>query len=217
MKRSGGIAFVVTMLLSALVAGAQADDRLNEALDAPVNLQFENAYVRNVCRSLGDEHGIKILLDDGVIAPIGRTVAKPYVTDGRVQYINLKEVTVREALNAILTPLGLTYVVKERYVWVTTPERMNIKPYSDLETQVFEVPAGKASEISNDSMGESNLVLLLRKVVPMVVEPDTGELLSYMRYNLLTKQLVVHNTPENLDTVQRLFELISDDSQPKQQ
>ena len=45
--------------------------------------------------------------------------------------------------------------------------------------------------------GESTAIQMLRSLVPPVIEPVTQRLLSYMRYNLLTNQLVVHTTPTN--------------------
>jgi len=219
MKRSNWLAFITTILMIVLVAyaPAQADDRLEKALDTTLTLEIENTTLRDVCLFLGEKYGVNILIDDGVVAPAGRKVSKPYVTDGLVQYVNMKDVTAREALHAILHPLGLTYTVKERYVWITTEERINTKPYSDIEVQIFEVPAGKATETNDGAFGEPNVITLLRKVVPAVLDPDTGELLSYMRYNLLTNQLAVKNTSDNLDTIQQLLELITDASQPKQQ
>lgn len=219
MKRSGWIAVVAGSLLCLLThdAPAQVNDRLEEALDATMNLQFENTHVRVVCRFLGEEYGITILIDENVLTPPGHKISKPYVTNGYIQNIDLTNVTMREAFDTILTPLGLAYTAKERYVWVTTPERINTKPYSDMETQIFEVPGSKTTETTTSAFGEPNLIVLLRKVVPMVIDPDTGELLSYMRYNLVTSQLVVKNTSNNLDTVQQLLDLISDGSQPTQQ
>jgi len=189
-------------------------DRLNDALDTPVSLQFENTTLHEIFLFLMDKYEINVHMDHSVVAPAGSNVSQPFVTDGRVQDLSLRDVPAREALTTILKPLGLAFTAKRNYVWVTTPERMTLKPYADLETQIFQVPAGQASESSATSAGEPEFVVLLRKVIPVVLEPDTGERLSYMRYNLLTKQLVVLNTRENLDTIQQLFNLI--DNTPKQ-
>ncbi len=213
MKRSGWMVFVVAMLLGVTAFGAQGVDRVNEKLDTAVSLQFENTNVYVVCQFLEEKYGISILIDNHVVAPLGQKVSKSYVTDGLIQYVNVKDVAVREALNAILTPLGLAYAVKEQYVWVTTLERIDTKPYSDMEVKIF-LLEDKVPSFDQANPGEPDLVLLLRKVIPKILDPETGELLSYMRYNLQTKQLVVRNASDNLDTVQLMVDLVS---QPKQQ
>ncbi|MBN2307666.1 MAG: hypothetical protein JXR94_01770, partial [Candidatus Hydrogenedentes bacterium] len=47
--------------------------------------------------------------------------------------------------------------------------------------------------------GESDFMTLLMNLVPPVIEPYTGEELSWMVYLPTTNMLIVHNTPSNLD------------------
>lgn len=59
------------------------------------------------------------------------------VTDGMVQYINLKDVSLREALKAILHPLNLDFSVQGNYLWISTPENIRTEAFEDLETRVY--------------------------------------------------------------------------------
>ena len=47
---------------------------------------------------------------------------KEYVTDGLVDYINLRDVELRYTLDALLTPLNLTYENEGDYFFVSSPE-----------------------------------------------------------------------------------------------
>ena len=59
------------------------------------------------------------------------------VTDGVVHKINLKNVTLREALNAILRPLNLDYAIQDGVVWISTPENIRAMSVDDLENKYF--------------------------------------------------------------------------------
>jgi len=59
------------------------------------------------------------------------------VTDGRVSSVRLKDVPLRDALDAVLHPLNLDYQVTDSYVWISTPERLRTESFERLETRIY--------------------------------------------------------------------------------
>jgi prepilin-type processing-associated H-X9-DG protein len=120
---------------------------LDRILDSPVTIEFENVHVSEITEFISDSYGINIVLDSRVIVPpkpakpIGAPGADAsgtgedpanspfavYVTDGRVPYINLKDIPLRDALTAVLTSLSLDFKVEPNYVFVSTPEVLDGK------------------------------------------------------------------------------------------
>ncbi len=62
-----------------------------------------------------------------------------FVTDGMVPYINLKSVTLRDALKALLRPLNLSFSVQPGFVWISTPDRIRLESFEELETRYYEL------------------------------------------------------------------------------
>lgn len=69
----------------------------------------------------------------GPPAPLGGEI----VTDGMVDYVNLKNVTLREALKAVLHPLNLDFSVQSGAIWISTPEKIRTESFEDLETRHY--------------------------------------------------------------------------------
>jgi type II secretory pathway component GspD/PulD (secretin) len=61
------------------------------------------------------------------------------VTDGVVDYINLKNVNLRDALRALLRPLNLDFSIQPSFIWISTPERIRTESFEDLETRYYEL------------------------------------------------------------------------------
>jgi type II secretory pathway component GspD/PulD (secretin) len=235
------------------------------------------------------------------------------VTDGMITYVNLKEVTLREALKAILRPLNLDYSIQSSFIWISTHENIRTESFEDLETRYYELKnagaetlfklvissqggrqfnqggggggqggggqgggaggqggQGGAGQFSNIQelfeggdfddasvgefpnpfsqqqgtggvggqggqqggvgqqgaqeigpglgaaagfAGEPRVMFILRTLVPGVLEPVTGRQLSFMFYNIINNQLVVHNTPANHDILVKNIEHL--DATPK--
>ena len=53
---------------------------------------------------------------------------------------------------------------------------------------------------------EPRFMSILRGIVPDIIEPVTGLPLSWMQFNLVTKQLIVRNTPSNLELLEQNLE-----------
>ena len=62
-----------------------------------------------------------------------------YVTDGMVSYITLKNVPLRDALKALLRPLNLDYSVQPGFIWISTPEKIRLESFEELETRYYEL------------------------------------------------------------------------------
>jgi len=60
-------------------------------------------------------------------------------SDGRVPYISLREVTLAEALQALLRPLGLDYSIQPGFVWVSRPEIIERETFERVETRFYEL------------------------------------------------------------------------------
>ena len=60
-------------------------------------------------------------------------------SDGIVPYISLKDVTLREALKALLRPLGLDFSVQPGFVWISKPEIIRQESFESLETRFYEM------------------------------------------------------------------------------
>ena len=60
-------------------------------------------------------------------------------TDGRVPYINMKNVSLAEALQALLRPLGLDYAVQPGFIWITRPSVIRRESFEKLETRYYEL------------------------------------------------------------------------------
>lgn len=69
----------------------------------------------------------------GPPTPLGGEI----VTDGMVDYVNLKNVTLREALKVILHPLNLDFSVQSGAIWISTPEKIRTESFEDLETRHY--------------------------------------------------------------------------------
>lgn len=72
------------------------------------------------------------------------------VTDGIVPYINLRDVTLRDALNALLRSLNLTFDVQENFIWISTPEKIRTESFEELETRYYELINAGAENLDID-------------------------------------------------------------------
>ncbi len=113
----------------ALVAGRK---KIEEALKNPVGVVFEDTHIREILEFVTDTYQINLIVDARVIRPSksddpDQAADLPdaeYVTDGIISYLNLKNVSLRQALKAILRPLGLDYSVESSFIWISTPEKI---------------------------------------------------------------------------------------------
>lgn len=213
--------FLSVSLVLVGATGTHAQDqqrsRIQQVLETPCSVVFEDTHLKDITDFMTTHYEINIVVDNRVVAPRPGEVRTAvdrgdYATKGMIHYVNLKNVTLGEALEAILEPLGLTYAVESSFVWISNTQHIRHETFEDMETRVFELPGrtlpDKNSHFQDGAVAEIDLMSILRRVTPMILEPQTGELLSYMRLNLETNQLVVHNTPTNLNRLETLLELL---------
>ncbi|NLF59208.1 MAG: tetratricopeptide repeat protein, partial [Candidatus Hydrogenedens sp.] len=60
-------------------------------------------------------------------------------SSGVVPYINLKNVSLREALQALLRPLGLDYSVQPGFIWISKPDIIRRESFEKIETRYYEL------------------------------------------------------------------------------
>jgi RNA polymerase sigma factor (sigma-70 family) len=91
-------------------------------LDKPVSIEFQGEHIGSILQFVSDYVGINAVLDQRVVVPENTAVDLPshYVTDGMVRKINV-DCTLIAALDQLLHPLGLDFVVEPGFVWISTP------------------------------------------------------------------------------------------------
>ena len=121
----------------------EAEKRIEEALKQQTQLEFNETPLQDVVDYLKDMHKIEIQLDTRAMQDAGINPDAPVTK-------NIKGVSARSALRLMLRELGLTYIVQDEVLLITTPEAAdkmaNTKthPVADLVTPA-DLPA-KAGE-----------------------------------------------------------------------
>ena len=107
---------------------SEVRDKIEAALREPTQLEFVETPLTDVVNFLKDQHKIEIQLDKKALDDVGIGTDTPVTT-------NLKGVSLKSALRLMLRGLGLTYVIKDSVLLITTPEQAE----SELETYVYPV------------------------------------------------------------------------------
>ena len=175
-------------------------EELKTKLETPVNLEFDSIYIKDALEYVQDSFELKVVLDQRVVAPEsgaeteavpkGPFGGEPYVTDGMIPYITLKDIPLKDALVALITPLNLTYQLRGDAIWISSAKRLSLDqtttlPGADfgegeiltkLKTRVnieFEdIHIKDVLEFVQDSF-ELNLVVDGRVVVPEGGDPNS--------------------------------------------
>ena len=88
---------------------------IESKLDEPVNLNFNNAPLRKVIDDLRAWKAINIHPEYGVLEKEGISLERPVT-------INLEQVSLKSALNLLLSQLDLTWVIRDEALVITTKE-----------------------------------------------------------------------------------------------
>jgi hypothetical protein len=105
-----------------------AEQKIFEALDQIIPLEFIETPLRDVIDYLKDAAAIPIEIDTKALDDVGLTTDTPVTR-------NLKGVTLRSGLRLILKDLDLTYMVRDEVLLITTPEEAE----TQLVTKVYPV------------------------------------------------------------------------------
>ena len=105
-----------------------AEKKINEALKSPTQLEFVDTPLTDVIDYLKDYHNIEIQLDRHAMEEASIALDTPVKK-------NLKGISLKSALRLMLSELGLTYIIQDEVLLITTKEAAEQK----LTTKVYPV------------------------------------------------------------------------------
>ena len=100
------------------------------ALSSPANVEFEDIHIADVVGFMQKAFELNITLDTAVIMPetkMGDSASPDpslFATDGRLDYINLKDASMAETLFVMTRMLNLSYRVGKDGIFISTPDRL---------------------------------------------------------------------------------------------
>ncbi len=102
---------------------------IEQRLRTPVSLNFENAPLSTVIKTLGQMADVNIFLDEIGLADAGLTTEDPVTIDLS------QEVQLKSALNLILASRGLAYVIRDEVLRITSEDLRD----ENVETKTYNV------------------------------------------------------------------------------
>ncbi len=99
-------------------------------LSSPANIEFEDIHIADVVGFMRNAFELNITLDTKVIMPetkMGDSNSpdpSQFATDGRLDYINLKDASMAETLFVMTRMLNLSYRVGKDGIFISTPDRL---------------------------------------------------------------------------------------------
>jgi hypothetical protein len=110
---------------------SQTESKIRNALVRPLTsrgLDFVDTPLEEVVALLQDDYGIPVKLDHAALDEVGLGPEEPVST-------NLHHISLRSAMRLMLKQLGLTYVIANEVLMITTPEEAE----DELTTCVYDV------------------------------------------------------------------------------
>ncbi len=141
---------------------SEAAEKIKEALAGPTQLEFVEMPLQDVVDYLKDYHGIEIQLDKKAMDDVGIGSDTPITK-------NLKGITLRSALRLLLKEKGLTYVIQDEMLLITTPEEAD----NHLETTIY--PVGDLVLPPNSTAETQPDFDSLMEVIKTTVKPATWD------------------------------------------
>lgn len=171
-----------------LKTASPAELRIRSELTQPTTIDFIDTPLTDGIHYLADAHKIAILLDTKALLENGIGTDEPLNQQ-------LKGVNLKSAFKILLQPLGLTTVVEDEVLKVTTIKVAN----SILNTHVYDIRALRQHGIESEA-----LVELIPKVVsPTSWSDTTGSIKA------LPGSLVIRQNAQVHGEVQELFEQLT--------
>ena len=133
-----------------------AEQRIRAALDAQTEVEFIDTPLLDAMDFIANQHNFTLILDETALADEGIATDEPI---NRV----LSGISLRSTLNIMLKPLGLTYVIDNEVMKITTEVAADEK----LETRVYDIRRFAAAGIEPDE---------LAKVITRTVQPKSWKL-----------------------------------------
>jgi general secretion pathway protein D len=104
-----------------------AEREIRERLNAPVTVSFSERPLQQAVDTLMDMTGIAIVVDPTGLTAEGLTSGQPVTLDLRG-----KEISLKSALNLMLDPLGLTYVIDNDVLKITSRQTAVRRAYKEV-------------------------------------------------------------------------------------
>jgi len=136
----------------------QAADRIEMALEQVTTVEMNDETLANAIATLGEQHGIRIVIDAKALEEIGLTEDSPVT-------VNLADTKLRTVLEAILSDLDLTLTIQREVLKVTTHDAAEGK----LLTRIYSL-AGTGFPQNNFDHAIS--------LIQATMSPDTWESLG---------------------------------------
>jgi len=103
---------------------SEREIEIQQKLKTPVSVQFESQPLARVIDQLGRLAGVNFYMDPQGLAEQGVSTDTPVTIDLR------QEIKLESALNLILQPLHLSYVIKDEVLKITSEQYKNIQVYT---------------------------------------------------------------------------------------
>ncbi len=113
-----------------------ASPALAKTLTLPCSIEFENIHLSEVLEFISDSWNMNIVADGRAIRPSSKSGLDEkmdptlFVTDGIVNYINLGNVPLSEALDILCRSLNLSYKAENDVVWISSYALIGMLPSS---------------------------------------------------------------------------------------
>jgi len=106
-----------------------SEGKLIENVSARVNVEFEDIHISDMMDFLRGSFNVPIVIDGRVVMPKVKRgeeseLLPTYTTDGMIDFINLRDVPMGEALFAMTKLLDLTYRINEDGIYISTPNKV---------------------------------------------------------------------------------------------
>ncbi|MFA5149137.1 MAG: secretin N-terminal domain-containing protein, partial [Candidatus Omnitrophota bacterium] len=162
--------YFAAMVILSLALGLTAQIAADDEKDPIISLDYKDAEISAVLRSLAWSYGLNLVTGTDI--------------KGKVT-VNLKDVTLNEALDAMLTASGYTHVRKGNIIYVSSGSAEGI----DLSSEPVFLKYLKAAEAQN----------LLRKVISAKGDIKVDE---------VSNMLIITDYTANIEKVKKLIESI---------
>ena len=160
-----------------LARQGSAETKIFAALADDTRLEFIETPLTQVIEFLKDQHDINIEIDTKALDDIGIGSDTPITR-------NLRGISLRSALRLLLKDLGLTYVVRDEVLLITSPEEAESKlvtkvyPVGDLVVPIMGgMMGGRMDDAMGGMMGDSSCGMKggMAGQQPDAVSPDVIE------------------------------------------
>lgn len=161
-----------------------AEVKIQAELDTTTQVDFIDTPLTDTVQFLADQHGIPIIIDEMALLDDGLGTDEPIS-------IQLSKVSLKSALKIMLEPLGLTTIVEDEVMKITTEAKAEGK----VTTHVYDVRALTKHKIDSNALVE---------LIPIVIAPDSWNE-SKGSIKSLPGVVIVRNTAKVQGEVKDLF------------